>query len=367
MLMERVISPVLDAYHGWNKPGVWRNGETNEQIRRRTYEADSYIDSCFDILARMEGQLPMRRFVFSMKYLFWFMAIWLISISCAIPEPDQQTIEKTYPGLSFGPLSSAKMATLPKGTILKSNDLVITQKDLEAKIREFPSDLWPQLKRNLFYVLENKFAESMITREAQSWASGVHNAPKEEKALVAAYFDSLTKDTSVTDDELQDFYTKNKDMMGGASFEEIKSQLRDYLLQEKRSQIVQTRINSLSDRYQVELDGEWVAKQYSAAIDNPVDKARKSGRPSLVDFGADGCRPCDMMTPILESLKKEYADKLNVVFVHVRKEQILAARYKVQSIPVQVFFDKDGKEVFRHVGFFPKDQITMKLAEMGVK
>jgi len=307
------------------------------------------------------------RFVSSIKYLSWFLVVWLISISCAVPDSNQQTIEKTYPGLSFGPLSSAKMAILPKGTILKSNDLIVTQKDLEAEIRKFPSDLWPQLKKNLFYVLENKFAQSMIAREAQSWAKNVKNPPKEERALVTAYFDSLTKDTNVTDDELQDFYAKNKDMMGGTPFEEIKSQLRDYLLQEKRSQIVQTRINSLSDRYDVEVDREWIAKQYSAATDNPVDKARKSGKPSLVDFGADGCRPCDMMTPILESLKKEYAGKLNVVFVHVRKEQILAARYKIQSIPVQVFFDKDGNEVFRHVGFFPKDQITMKLAEMGVK
>lgn len=309
----------------------------------------------------------MSRFVCCMKYVRWFSAIWWMSISCAVPDSHGQTIQKMYPGLSSGPLSSAKIATLPKGTILKSKELVITQKDLEAEIREYPTNLWPELKRNLFYVLENKFAKSMITREAQSWAKNAKNPPKEERALVAAYFDSLTKDTNVNDEELQDFYAKNKDLIGGTSFEEIKSQLRDYLLQEKRSQIVQTRINSLSDTYEVELDREWITKQYSAATNNPVDKARKSGKPSLVDFGADGCRPCDMMTPILESLKKEYAGKLNVVFVHVRKEQILAARYKVESIPVQVFFDKDGNEVFRHVGFFPKDQITKKLAEMGVK
>jgi len=57
----------------------------------------------------------------------------------------------------------------------------------------------------------------------------------------------------------------------------------------------------------------------------------------------------------------------NVLFVHVREEQVLAARYGVQSIPVQVFFDKDGREVFRHVGFFPQEELEKKLAEMGVK
>ncbi|MDD3805423.1 MAG: thioredoxin domain-containing protein, partial [bacterium] len=69
----------------------------------------------------------------------------------------------------------------------------------------------------------------------------------------------------------------------------------------------------------------------------------------------------------LESVKTEYAGKLNVLFVHVRKEQILAARYGIESIPVQVFFDKDGKEIFRHTGFFPREQIVSKLAEIGVK
>ncbi len=109
-----------------------------------------------------------------------------------------------------------------------------------------------------------------------------------------------------------------------------------------------------------------LAKQAVLARDNPVDKARDSGKPSLVDFGATGCGPCDMMTPILENLKVKYEGKLNVLFVHVRERQILGAKYGIQTIPVQVFFDKDGKEVFRHVGFFPQEEIERKLAEMGV-
>jgi thioredoxin 1 len=101
-------------------------------------------------------------------------------------------------------------------------------------------------------------------------------------------------------------------------------------------------------------------------MDNPVDKARRSGKPTLVDFGATGCGPCDMMTPILASLTKKYAGKLNVLFVHVGEEQILGARYGVRTIPVQVFFDKEGKEVFRHEGFFPQAEIERKLTDMGI-
>ena len=57
----------------------------------------------------------------------------------------------------------------------------------------------------------------------------------------------------------------------------------------------------------------------------------------------------------------------NVLFVHVREQEILAARYGISSIPVQVFFDKAGKEVFRHVGFFPQEDVERKLKEMGVR
>jgi thioredoxin 1 len=49
------------------------------------------------------------------------------------------------------------------------------------------------------------------------------------------------------------------------------------------------------------------------------------------------------------------------------QDQILAARYGIQSIPVQIFFDKDGKEVLRHVGFWPQEEIEKQMAKMGVK
>jgi len=86
-----------------------------------------------------------------------------------------------------------------------------------------------------------------------------------------------------------------------------------------------------------------------------------------VEFGATGCVPCDMMQPILDNLRKDYPQKLNVVFVHVREEQVLAARYGIRSIPVQVFFDAQGQEVFRHVGFFAQAEVDKQLAAMGVR
>ena len=70
---------------------------------------------------------------------------------------------------------------------------------------------------------------------------------------------------------------------------------------------------------------------------------------------------------LLKALKEEYSGRADIVFVHVHKEQVLALRFGIQSIPVQVFFDAEGREVFRHEGFFSREDILQKLQEMGVK
>ncbi len=276
-------------------------------------------------------------------------------------------VRESYPTLTAGALASARLVDLPAGTVLRSGELKITQKDLDAEIGKAPQEVRMQLKRNLFFVLENKATQMFLVYEAANWAKQNKSTGGGQDGQIKSYLTDLTSNVSVSDEDLKSFFDKNKDMIGDASFDQVKDQLRDYLLNQKRQDAVNAHIASIGERYEIDINKAWAAKQYSAAVDNPIDKARQSGKPTMVDLGADGCRPCDMMTPILESLKKEYAGKVNVLFVHVRKEQILAARYGVQSIPVQVFFDKDGREVFRHVGFFPKDQIAAKLAEMGVK
>lgn len=290
----------------------------------------------------------------------------LLSLQTMANAGDVPLVKDSYPTLTTGALASAKLVDLPPGTVLRSGEMKITQKDLDAEIGKAPQEIRAQLKRNLFFVLESKATRMFLDYEAANWAKQ-NKTPGSGQDEVKSYLTNLTSNVSVSDEELKSFFDKNKDMIGDATFDQIKDQLKDYVLNQKQQDAVEAHIASIGERYEIDINKIWAAKQYSAAMDNPIDKARVSGKPTMVDLGADGCRPCDMMTPILESLKKEYAGKVNVLFVHVRNEQILAARYGVQSIPVQVFFDKGGKEVFRHVGFFPKDQITAKLAEIGFK
>ncbi len=87
----------------------------------------------------------------------------------------------------------------------------------------------------------------------------------------------------------------------------------------------------------------------------------------LVDLGADKCIPCKMMAPILEELKADYAGSMQVDFIDVWKNPDAGAEYGIRVIPTQVFFDASGKELFRHEGFFSKEDILAKWKEFGVE
>jgi len=98
-----------------------------------------------------------------------------------------------------------------------------------------------------------------------------------------------------------------------------------------------------------------------------AEKKELAPLPKLVDLGASKCIPCKQMAPILEELKKEYAGIFDVEFIDVwQKENAKKAEdYKIQSIPTQVFLDSKGKELWRHVGFFSKEDILAKWKELG--
>jgi thioredoxin 1 len=90
--------------------------------------------------------------------------------------------------------------------------------------------------------------------------------------------------------------------------------------------------------------------------------------PRMVDLGAGKCIPCKKMAPIIEEMKKDYAGVVDVVFLDVWKDQKAGKPYKIRLIPTQIFFDKTGKEVFRHEGFFSREEIEkVFLEKMGVK
>jgi len=284
-------------------------------------------------------------------------------------ENAPKTIERQYPRLASGCLLQAGTTQLADGVLLRCGEIRITQKDLDAEITGAEWALREQLRKNAFFLLEQIATQRLLCTEARMilTEAKVDTAAMSDQQIIQAYLDRLVKDVAVADTEAKAFYEQNKDMVGGATFEQVEKQIYQYLLGQKKQKMVNDHIATLGNRMKIEVDAAWAKKQATLAADNPMDKALSSGQPSLVDFGSEGCRPCDMLAPILETLKTKYEGKANVIFISVRQEQILAARYGIQSIPVQIFFDKNGREVFRHTGFWPQEELEKKLADMGVK
>ncbi|MCF8127297.1 MAG: thioredoxin family protein [Deltaproteobacteria bacterium] len=150
-------------------------------------------------------------------------------------------------------------------------------------------------------------------------------------------------------------------------FDQVKGSIEQFLLQQKKQEFLDAHINALGEKAHIRLNRDWVKKQAQLALNNPVDQARMTGKPTLAEFGASGCIPCDMMQPILENLRKKYPGKLSVIFIHVKENQMLAARFGIRAIPVQVFYDGKGKEVFRHQGFYAEAEVLKQLKKMGVE
>lgn len=90
---------------------------------------------------------------------------------------------------------------------------------------------------------------------------------------------------------------------------------------------------------------------------------------TFVELGSVKCIPCKKMQPIMDEIEKEYKDQVKVVFhdVWTSEGKPFAVKYKIRLIPTQIFLDSEGKEYFRHEGFFPKKEIIKILKEKGVE
>ena len=104
-----------------------------------------------------------------------------------------------------------------------------------------------------------------------------------------------------------------------------------------------------------------------SATDAVVSRALLSGKPAVIDLGARTCIPCKKMAPILGSLSGEYRGRASVLFIDVHEDQAAARKFRVQMIPTQIFFNAQGKEVKRHMGFMDKQDIVKELKAAGLK
>jgi len=95
-------------------------------------------------------------------------------------------------------------------------------------------------------------------------------------------------------------------------------------------------------------------------------KAQARGLPMLVEFGFQACPPCKMMKPILKSLDKEHSDDFAIAYIDTVVNPDLAIQHSIQVAPTLIFYDKDGNELARTMGYIQKEKILKKWKELGV-
>jgi thioredoxin 1 len=88
--------------------------------------------------------------------------------------------------------------------------------------------------------------------------------------------------------------------------------------------------------------------------------------PRMLELGSTTCKPCKQMAPIIAALKQELRGQVIIQFVDVFENPDYVEKYQVKVIPLQVFLDTEGKELFRHTGVYPKDEVLAKMKELGI-
>ncbi|MFA6572402.1 MAG: thioredoxin family protein [Bacteroidota bacterium] len=90
---------------------------------------------------------------------------------------------------------------------------------------------------------------------------------------------------------------------------------------------------------------------------------------TFIEIGSVNCVPCKKMQPIMKSLEQKYGEQLKIIFYDVWKKEHKdkAEKYGVKLIPTQIFQDENGKEIHRHVGFYPETEIDKFLQSKGLK
>jgi len=253
------------------------------------------------------------------------------------------------------------------------NDRVITVGQFSREIVKVPAPYQEMLKEEPKEFLEQLILKDVLLQEAIR--QGVKGDPsvRGEEAEMALILSLLQKEVldkvKVEKEEVEGIYRQHRDEMGKKSLAEVTPFIESAVREVKGKEKMMEFIFSLKKQAKIEIDEK---RLQAISVPMPhtntgeeLKKALVSGKPVLVDFGANNCVPCRQIRPILKEIAQEYSDKAHVLIIDVYKYQELAREYRVQLIPTLIFFNSSGKEVFRHLGAWDKASIINKLKEAG--
>ena len=108
-----------------------------------------------------------------------------------------------------------------------------------------------------------------------------------------------------------------------------------------------------------------VEESPSADAVTAIGDTTSAALPLLLDLGSDSCTACKTMAPILDEMRETFEGQFYVRFLDARKDRSVVSKYGIKVIPTQIFFNEDGGELFRHQGFYGREDILAKWAELG--
>jgi thioredoxin 1 len=254
------------------------------------------------------------------------------------------------------------------------NDRKITVAEFERELAKVPPPFQEVLKEEPREFLDQLILREVLVEEAKRQGLKGNSAARGEEAELSLIQDLLKKEVldniQVNPQEVQEVYRQHREEMGKKSLSEVTPVIEDAIREVKGKEKTEEYIDALKKKAKIEIDEsrlqEITAPPPSTNTKGEFSQALKSGKPAVVDFGSNSCLPCRQIRPILKEIEKEYTGKARVLIMDVYQYKDLAQEYKVQLIPTLVFFDKSGKEVFRHVGAWDKASIVGKLKEAGV-
>jgi len=257
----------------------------------------------------------------------------------------------------------------------------ITVEEFNKEVEKVDLPLRDMLREEPLQYLEGLIMKRIVLQEAKN--QGIVPPPKTYKDadkgpsspddhLIAELMKKqFPAPPVVTQQEIQAFYSMFKDRMEGKPLDQVAPAIEQVIRQGKQQEALESYLGTLRKNASVEIDqirlSKIAAKPPGSNTDEDFKKALQSGKPVLVDFGANSCVPCRELRPILKDMGKEYSGKASILVIDVYKYQNLAQDYKITLIPTLIFFDSKGKEVFRHLGVLDKEKIVAKLKEIGME
>jgi thioredoxin 1 len=261
-----------------------------------------------------------------------------------------------------------------KTVVAEVNGQRITVKDFQDELARTPADMRPVYEQEPEEVLDRLISVTLLLQEAKR--KGLVNSsdlrdldkPGIQEGMRRLMEQSLKGVEAITDKEVLAFYRQHRDEMGGKPLADVREAIRDMILEQKQ----QRRIDELAGRLRIAAAITTYPEQLpkppppalAASTADAFQAALKSGRPSVVDFGSNSCIPCIQLRPVMAAVKDAHGGRINVLFMEVSDNRDLARQYKVRLVPTLIFFDAQGREVQRKIGFMERVEIETVLRDL---